>query len=140
MLKGVSGVQSGTSAPGGLVNYVLKRPTSDPLRELFFGLSERGTMLLHGDFGGRLGEDEALRLPDQPSRRGTRPGCGRGADGDRRFVSGFFDMRLPGNALLEAEFEHHDVRQRSVPGFGLLDATATASPRRCRRRSIRGST
>ncbi len=38
MLKGVSGVQAGSSAPGGLVNYSLKRPTVAPLRELTVGL------------------------------------------------------------------------------------------------------
>jgi iron complex outermembrane receptor protein len=27
ILKGTSGIQAGTSAPGGLVNYVIKRPT-----------------------------------------------------------------------------------------------------------------
>ena len=120
ILKGVSGVQSGTSAPGGLVNYVLKRPTSDPLRELFFGLSERGTMLLQGDFGGRLGETKRFGYRINVAGEERKPYADK-ADGERRFVSGFFDMRLPGNALLEAEFEHHDVRQVSVPGFGLLD-------------------
>ena len=32
VLKGTSGIQVGTSAPGGLVNYVVKRPLETPLR------------------------------------------------------------------------------------------------------------
>ncbi len=33
ILKGTSGIQAGTSSPGGLVNYVVKRPTLNaPLR------------------------------------------------------------------------------------------------------------
>lgn len=32
VLKGTSGLQAGTSAPGGLVNYVVKRPLAEPLR------------------------------------------------------------------------------------------------------------
>ena len=32
VLKGTSGMQAGTSAPGGLVNFVVKRPTERPLR------------------------------------------------------------------------------------------------------------
>src|SRR5256714_6784252 len=32
LLKGTSGLQAGVSAPGGLVNYVVKRPTAEPLR------------------------------------------------------------------------------------------------------------
>ncbi|HKX42366.1 MAG TPA: TonB-dependent receptor plug domain-containing protein, partial [Burkholderiaceae bacterium] len=32
VLKGTSGLQAGTSAPGGLVNLVVKRPTDAPIR------------------------------------------------------------------------------------------------------------
>lgn len=120
VLKGVSGLQSGLSTPGGLINYVLKRPTEAPLREVFLGLSERGTALVHGDFGGRLGEGRNFGYRVNVSAEERRPEA-RNAPGDRRFVSGYFDLRLPGNALLEAEIEHHRVRQRSVPAFGLLD-------------------
>lgn len=120
VLKGVSGLQSGVSAPGGLVNYVLKRPTADPLREVFLGVSERGTAYVHGDFGGRLGEDKRFGYRINVAGEERRPEA-RNAPGDRRFVSGFFDLRLPGNAVLEAEVEHHKLRQRSVPAFGLLD-------------------
>ncbi len=120
VLKGVSGLQGGVSAPGGMLNYVLKRPTAEPLREIFLGVSERGTALVHGDFGGRLGEDKRFGYRINVSGEERHPHA-RNAPGDRRFVSGFFDLRLPNNALLEAEFEHHKVRQRSVPAFGLLD-------------------
>lgn len=120
VLGGVSGVQSGVSAPGGLINYVLKRPTLEPLREVFVGVSERGTALVHGDFGGRLGEGRRLGYRINLADEERRPQA-RNAPGDRRFLSGFFDLRLPGDALLEAEFEHSVVRQRSVPAFGLLD-------------------
>ena len=120
ILKGVSGIQSGVSAPGGLVNYVLKRPTAAPLRDVFFGVSERGTTLLQGDFGGRFGADRQLGYRINLAAEDRRPEV-RDARGNRRFVSGFFDFRLPGASLLELEFENHHVRQRSVPGFGLLD-------------------
>lgn len=119
ILSGISGIQAGSSAPGGLVEYVLKRPTARPLRRAFAGVSERGTTLLHGDLGGRVGEGvlgyrvnlafESLR-PDVDATRGRRS-----------LVSGFFDLRLPASTRLEAEFEHHRYRQVSVPGLGLLD-------------------
>ena len=34
ILKGTSGIQAGTSAPGGLVNFVVKRPTEHNLRDV----------------------------------------------------------------------------------------------------------
>lgn len=120
ILKGVSGMQGGVSAPGGLVNYVLKRPTATPLRDLFVGVSERGTALVHGDIGGRLGEANRFGYRINVAGESRRPMVDD-APGRREFVSGFFDLRLPNAALLEAEFEHNKVRQRSVPGFSLLD-------------------
>jgi iron complex outermembrane recepter protein len=124
ILKGVSGVQAGSSAPGGLVNYSLKRPTAAPLRELTVGLSERGTRLVHLDLGGRFGVDQALGYRFNAAFEDKRP-IADNARGHREFVSGFFDFRLPARSLLEAEFEYQRSSQPSVPGFGLLDTTGS---------------
>lgn len=129
ILKGVSGMQSGVSAPGGLVNYVLKRPTATPLRDVFLGVSERGSALVHGDFGGRLGEAGRIGYRINVAGESRRPEV-RDAPGSREFVSGFFDLKLPNAAVLEAEFEHNSVRQRSVPGFSLLDTDGDGVPDR----------
>ena len=121
VLNGVSGLQGGLGAPGGLVNYTLKRPTAEPLRELFLGVSERGTTTVHADFGGRVGEGRGLGYRVNVAGESRDPYAAN-APGQRSFVSGFFDFKLPNGALVEAEFEHHRVSQRSVPGFGLLDS------------------
>jgi iron complex outermembrane receptor protein len=122
VLKGVAGIQSGLASPGGLVNYVLKRPTVQPLRDLFVGLSERGTTLLHGDIGGRAGVDSAFGYRINAAVEERRPEV-RNAPGGREFVSGFFDWRWGAGWLAEAEFESLTSRQISVPGFGLLSRT-----------------
>ena len=124
ILKGVSGVQAGSSAPGGLVNYSIKRPSAIPLRELTVGLSERGTSLWHLDLGGRFGEDQLLGYRFNVGFEDKRP-MADNARGKREFVSGFFDFRLPARSLLEAEFEYQRSSQPSVPGFGLLDTTGS---------------
>lgn len=124
VLKGVSGVQAGTSAPGGLINFTLKRPTVTPLREITFGLSERGTSLLHVDAGGRTGVDNAIGYRVNAALEEKRP-MADNAKGSRQFVSGFFDLRLPNRSLLEAEFEYQNSSQPSVPGFSLLDTTGS---------------
>ncbi len=46
VLRGTSGIQAGTSAPGGLVNYVVKRPTSEPVRSVQLGLREDSSRLV----------------------------------------------------------------------------------------------
>jgi iron complex outermembrane receptor protein len=127
ILKGLSGIQAGLSAPGGLVNFTLKRPTAQPLREVFAGLSERGTTLVHGDIGGRAGAEGAIGYRINAALEERRPEV-RNAPGGREFLSGFFDMRLGNGWLAEAEFESQTSRQISVPGFALLGGTVLPPP------------
>ncbi|NBS67036.1 MAG: hypothetical protein EBT33_22345, partial [Betaproteobacteria bacterium] len=127
ILKGLSGIQAGLSAPGGLVNFTVKRPTAQPLREVVAGLSERGSTLLHGDLGGRAGADGAFGYRINAALEERRPEV-RNAPGGREFLSGFFDLRLGDGWLAEAEFESQTSRQISVPGFGLLGGKVLPPP------------
>ncbi len=120
LIRGVAGVLGGSGTPGGLVNYRLKQPTDSPLRTVLGEVSERGTRLAHGDFGGRFGSSGAFGYRINVAAAERRPHA-RDADGDRRFISGFFDWRVAPATTLIAEFEHHAIRQVSVPGYGLLD-------------------
>lgn len=118
VLKGVSGLQAGVSAPGGLVNYVLKRPTNTPLREITLRVSERGTVGVAGDLGGRT-DDKSFGYRINVASEERRP-MANNAPGNKQFVSGFFDYRLPNQGIVEFELEHQRSKQVSVPGFGLL--------------------
>jgi iron complex outermembrane recepter protein len=118
-LMGVSGMQSGVSAPGGLVNYVLKRPTASNLREVGLRFSERGTANLNADFGGR-NEDKTFGYRVNAALENRRPMVDN-APGKRQFLSGFFELQFDQRNQLELDFEHHRSKQISVPGFGLLD-------------------
>src|SRR5438477_3369752 len=55
LLKGTSGIQAGTSAPGGLVNYVVKRPTDTDVRDVRLEWTQRSSVLAAVDLGGRFG-------------------------------------------------------------------------------------
>jgi iron complex outermembrane recepter protein len=114
ILKGASGLQSGTSAPGGLVNSVLKRPTNAPLRQLELGVSERGTLYLAADLGGRS-ESGVIGYRINAATEKLRPVV-RDAQGTRDFASAFVDYRLSNATLIEAEFEAQRRSQPSVPG------------------------
>ena len=52
--KGLAGITAGVAAPGGVVNFVTKRPTDTTLRSVLFEVSERGTLLGTVDLGGRF--------------------------------------------------------------------------------------
>ncbi|OGA81257.1 MAG: hypothetical protein A2711_10815 [Burkholderiales bacterium RIFCSPHIGHO2_01_FULL_63_240] len=60
VLKGAGAFLYGFGAPGGVVNYALKRPTDEPLRRLSTQVMDSGLFLVHGDIGGRLGESKAF--------------------------------------------------------------------------------
>ena len=57
VLKGPSSVSYGAMPPGGLVNYVSKRPTEENLREVSVQLGSFDLKQATFDFGGKLSED-----------------------------------------------------------------------------------
>lgn len=119
LLKGTSGIQAGTSAPGGLFNLVVKRPTQNTLRNLRLEATSTGNALVHADLGGRLGDDKAVgyRLNLLGERLNSHA---RGTEGQRALMALALDARLSPDSLLEGEFEISRRSQASVPGLSLL--------------------
>lgn len=58
LLKGLSGFMYGFGAPGGLVNYVTKKPTDTPVRSVAVGFKSNSVWSEHVDLGGRFGADD----------------------------------------------------------------------------------
>lgn len=58
LLKGASGFLYGFAQPGGIVNFIGKRPTDTPLRSVLASVTDSGTVLLGGDLGGRFGSED----------------------------------------------------------------------------------
>lgn len=54
ILTGLSGFLYGPASPGGLVNYVLKRPTYERYNSVTLGNAGGENYYLHGDFGGPI--------------------------------------------------------------------------------------
>lgn len=118
LLKGTSGMQAGVSAPSGLVNFLVKRPDVS-LREVTFGLNDRGGWLLATDLSERFGEQRQYGLRVNAAHEALRPTM-QAADGRRRLAAVAGDWQLTRDTRLEAEFEHSFQSQPSVPGFSLL--------------------
>lgn len=57
LLKGAGGFLYGFGAPGGIFNHVLKRAGDEPVKSLSVQFMDSGLALLHGDVGGRIGDD-----------------------------------------------------------------------------------
>ena len=118
ILKGLSGAQAGTSAPGGLVNLVVKRPDAD-LRDGQLRWSQNGTVGAAVDLSQRFGADRAFGARVNASADRLDPNY-RDARGHRENLALATDWRLDADHTLEFEIEHNVQSQPSVPAFSML--------------------
>ena len=119
VLKGLAGLQAGVAAPGGVIDFIVKRPTSAPLRTVTVETRERGTLYGAVDLGGRL-EDTRFGYRVNVAAERLRSYI-KGADGNRKFISGAFDWQISPQALLQLDADYQDKAQATAPGFQLLN-------------------
>ncbi len=125
VLKGTSGMQAGTSAPGGLVNFVVKRPTDVPLHSASLEWRESATVTGAVDLSQRFGAGGAFGVRVNAAAATLDPKV-RAATGERHLFAVAGDWRLNPDTLIEAEIEHSRRSQPSVPGFSLLGDSVPA--------------
>lgn len=118
ILKGLSGAQAGTSAPGGLVDLVVKRPDAD-LRDAQLRWSQNGTVGAAIDLSQRFGIDRAFGARLNVAADHLDPNY-RDARGHRENMALATDWRIDHDHMLEFEFEHNVQAQPSVPAFSML--------------------
>ena len=130
LLKGVAGLQAGLAAPGGVINFVTKRPTSTPLRSVTVEARERGSLHAEADIGGRF-EDTRFGYRINAAADRLRSYV-RGADGKRQFASGAFDWQITPDAKLELDMDFQHKEQITAPGYQLIrgvELPANVSPK-----------
>ena len=118
LLKGVAGMQAGLAAPGGILNFVTKRPTNTDLRSVTVEARERGTLYGAVDLGGRF-EDKRFGYRVNAAAERLRSYID-GADGKRQFVSGAFDWQISPDALLQLDADFQHKEQITAPGYQLI--------------------
>jgi len=119
ILKGASGMQAGTSAPGGLANFVVKRPLDAPLRSAFIEWRQPGTVTGAVDLSQRFGNDDAFGMRINAAAAHLDPMV-RNSKGERQLAALAADWRAGPGTLLEAEVEWSHRSQPSQPGFSML--------------------
>ncbi len=124
ILKGVGAMQAGAAAPGGLINYVTKRPKN--VQSFTVGTGERGTQYLAADYGTFLGESKSLGIRINAANENIRPYV-KDAKGERQFFSLAADAKISSKTLVQFDFEYQDKSQKSVPGLMLIGGTTLPS-------------
>ena len=130
LLKGLSGLQSGVSEPGGLVNYVTKRPAD--VRSVTVSTDDRGSGYLATDVGGFFGNEQQFGLRANVAHEELHSYVEH-TNGQRDFASLAFDWNISPDALLQLDAEYQTREQRSAPGYQLLGGTRLphhASPKK----------
>jgi iron complex outermembrane receptor protein len=120
VLKGLSGIQAGTSSPGGLVNLVVKRPpATGTVGSAAIGWTQDKTLSAAVDLGGRAGADGAFGWRVNAGAARLDPTV-QHSEGRSHLLALAGEARLARGSLLEAELEVSRQRQPSLPGFSLL--------------------
>ncbi|WP_230182415.1 TonB-dependent siderophore receptor [Aquabacterium sp. CECT 9606] len=118
VLKGTSGIQAGVSSPGGLVNFLVKRPQGR-VRSATLGFTGGNSILGSVDVSDRFGVDQAIGLRINAAYEHLEPNE-RHANGKRHLLALATDLRINPSNLIEFEIEHSRREQPSVTAFSLL--------------------
>jgi iron complex outermembrane receptor protein len=125
ILKGTSGIQAGTSAPGGLVNLVSKRPDGN-FRSASLGWVGRNTWGAAVDLSQRFGEAKAFGLRLNFAHSELDPHT-RGLEGRATLAALAGDWRIAPGTVVEAEFEASRKSQRSLAAMSLLGGSVPSA-------------
>ncbi|WP_416424619.1 TonB-dependent siderophore receptor [Pseudomonas sp. App30] len=120
VLKGLAGLQSGVSEPGGVINYQTKRPTD--VRSVTVSTDEQGGRYLATDLGTWFGSEQQFGVRTNLAHEDIRSYVDH-ADGSRDFGSVAFDWNIDPRSSLQLDVEYQHREQRSVPGYQLLGGT-----------------
>ena len=119
ILKGLGGLQAGIVAPGGMINYVTKRPGD--VHSATLGTDSHGSRYAAVDLGGWLNPDFGVRMNVAHEDMHSHV---EHASGHRKFFALAADWKLSERATLQLDANYQSSSQRSVSGYQLLGGTA----------------
>lgn len=105
IVKGLSALRYGFTAPGGIVNYVLKRPTQQPYRFVDAFGDSNGGYGVHVDVGGQISDDIGIRFNTVAAREDQFVD---GVGGERQMISMFMTWTPSDRVLVEADAEYQN--------------------------------
>ena len=124
ILKGVSGLRYGFGSPGGIVNYILKRPTSAPFQAVDLFADSNGGYGVHVDIGGPVDDTLGFRFNGVLAREDLFVD---GIAGPRRMASLFVEWKPAPNLTieLEGEYQFREVEQNATIYLDGFDPSLT---------------
>jgi iron complex outermembrane receptor protein len=123
VLNGLAGALYGPANPAGTFNYVLKRPTNEPLRRISVGYASQTSRSLGVDLGGYFDEDKKIGY-----RVNLLDDIGEGYVDDsslkRKMISIALDFHLSRDTVIETNASRYRYTALGFPGtFAIGNAT-----------------
>ena len=116
VVNGLGGPMYGPANPSGLFNFVTKRPTNEPFRELELDYEGRTVGTAHTDLGGRFGPNQMFGYRvNGVLADGT--GYVSGSELRRQLAAIALDARLSSNTVIEVNFSYYNLFQHGYPGW-----------------------
>ena len=115
VLNGLAGALYGPSNPAGTFNYVLKRPTAEPMQRVSVGYGSQHEVFGSADLSGFIGDTKRfgyrINLLDQGGE-----GYVDGSQLKRKLASFAFDVRLTDDTTLETNASRYHYIDMGFPG------------------------
>ena len=118
ILKGLGGLQAGVVAPGGMINYVSKRPAD--VHSATIGTDSHGSQYAAVDVGGWISSDFGVRVNVAHEEMHSYVDH---TSGRRNFFALAADWKLSTRATLQLDTNYQTSGQRSVSGYQMLGGT-----------------
>jgi iron complex outermembrane receptor protein len=116
VLNGLGGAMYGPANPSGMFNFVPKRPTDTPLRQVTVGYDDRAVGTVRADVGGRAGGGRQFGY-----RANVLFGDGeafvKNSELKRGLASLAADVRPFAHTSVEGFYSYYNVVQRGFPGW-----------------------
>ncbi|MFV3410305.1 TonB-dependent siderophore receptor [Bdellovibrio bacteriovorus] len=130
VLKGLNGLQTGASSPGGMVNYVIKRPTPRQQFLLETEVGSYGNWLIAADAGGPVRGHDQFGYRLNVAHEQLSPAV-EDSKGERNVLALANSWRLSETQLLESDIEWSKKSQPTQAAFSLLgsDLPQVTDPR-----------
>lgn len=113
IVKGPAAIRYGFTPPGGIINYVLKRPTDTPYAFIQGFGDSNGTLGVHGDFGGKVNQTFGYRINTVISNESSYV---NGVSGPRQMFSALFEWKPVEKLTIdfEGEYQYRELEQQAT--------------------------
>ncbi|HCJ29173.1 MAG TPA: TonB-dependent siderophore receptor, partial [Pseudomonas sp.] len=123
ILSGLSGFLYGPASPGGLVNYVLKRPTAERYNSVTYGTPGGENQYLHGDFGGPI--DSEGRFAYRVNLLAQDGETAIDGQVERRHMASVaLDWNISDDLLIQFDASHKQSETRGLTSYWYFDNQA----------------